>query len=267
MARPQKQGLDYFPLDVYSDTKIKLIEAEYGLSGFAIIVKLFQKIYRENGYYSEWNDEVALLFAAEIGAGGNVVSELIKSALKRDIFDKELYEKYSILTSRGIQKRYLEATARRKGVKLKSEYLLIKVAPKNENDSKNGVIVDINKINVSNNQQSKKNKIKVNKSKEIAAGSGISLLLYNSERLEITEAEILNFQQVFPELDVRKELVSMRNWLENNPKGRRSLGKTKQFVNNWLYRSKERVENHGTVETVGDTEKRAAGDASFGITI
>ena len=48
MARPKKQGLDYFPLDVNVDNKLEILESEYGILGFGFIIKLFQKIY-ENG--------------------------------------------------------------------------------------------------------------------------------------------------------------------------------------------------------------------------
>ena len=47
------EGIPYFPLDVYVDDKIRLIEAEFGLKGFAVIVKLYQKIYGGFGYYCE----------------------------------------------------------------------------------------------------------------------------------------------------------------------------------------------------------------------
>ena len=40
MARPIKDGVDYFPFDVSLDEKFELIEAEFGLTGFAVIVKL-----------------------------------------------------------------------------------------------------------------------------------------------------------------------------------------------------------------------------------
>ena len=41
MARPLKEGIDYFSLDCYMDDKIKMIQAEFGLKGFAIVVKLW----------------------------------------------------------------------------------------------------------------------------------------------------------------------------------------------------------------------------------
>lgn len=155
MARPLKQGLDYFPLDCQLDLKFELIEAEFGLTGFGVIVKLFQQIYGQHGYYTEWTDEVALLFANKVGLGGSVVSEIIQASIRRGIFDKELYGKYHILTSAGIQKRYLEAVSRRKSFKIKEEYLLVSYAQNKIFDNNNGVNVDINSINAGNNSESK----------------------------------------------------------------------------------------------------------------
>ena len=165
MARPLKQGLDYFPLDCQLDDKFELIEAEYGLTGFAVVVKLFQKIYGQNGYYTEWTSEVALLFAKKIGLGGNAVSEIVEASVRRGIFDKELFGKYHILTSAGIQKRYLEIVSRRKSSKIKNEYLLVNYAQNEEDADNNGVNVDNNPINDDNNAQSKGKERKGNKSK------------------------------------------------------------------------------------------------------
>lgn len=119
-----KNGIEYFPLEVYLDEKFELIEAEFGLTGFGVVVKLLQKIYGGQGYYIEWTNEVALLFAKRIGLGGSAVSEIVTAAIRRGIFDKTLYEKYGILTSSGIQKRYFEIVSRRKNVEVKKEYLL-----------------------------------------------------------------------------------------------------------------------------------------------
>ena len=121
-------GIPYFPLDVHLDDKFDLIEAEFGLTGFAIVVKLFQKIYGGQGYYCEWTNDVALLFAKIINEGGNVVSEIVSASVRRGIFDNKLFDKYHILTSEGIQRRYFEAVSRRKKVDVKKEYLLVEVA-------------------------------------------------------------------------------------------------------------------------------------------
>ena len=164
MARPCKSGIDYFPLDVAMNDKMKLIEAEFGLVGFAVVVKLWQKIYAGRGYYCEWNEEVALLFSREVGLGGNVVSEIITATLRRGLFDKKLFDKYGILTSEGVQNRYFEATERRKGFEVKKQYLLVNADNNLINVDNNPINVCNNSRNVDNNPQSKVNKSKVNKS-------------------------------------------------------------------------------------------------------
>lgn len=127
------KGIPYFPLECRLNDKFALIEAEFGLTGFAVIVKLYQKIYGQQGYYCEFNDEVALLFSKELGLGGNAVSEIVSAAIKRGLFDKDIFDKYSVLTSVGIQERYFEAVERRKKIEVKKAYLLLKCAqiPKN----------------------------------------------------------------------------------------------------------------------------------------
>lgn len=41
MARPRKQGLDYFPLvDIGQDDKVQFVESVHGPVGFAIVIKL-----------------------------------------------------------------------------------------------------------------------------------------------------------------------------------------------------------------------------------
>lgn len=123
-----KSGIDYIPLDVNLDEKWELIEAEFGLTGFGVIVRLLQEIYGKAGYYIEWTTEVALLFARKVGLGGSVVSEIVEAAIRRGMFDREKYDKYRVLTSRGIQKRYFEAVSRRKVLEVDDNILLVNVA-------------------------------------------------------------------------------------------------------------------------------------------
>lgn len=150
-----KAGIDYFPLNCRLDEKFELIEAEFGLKGFAVIVKLLQRIYGEHGYYCEWNEDIALLFARQIlscSGANNLIASIVAASVRRGIFDQALFEKYGILTSKGIQKRYLEITYKRKAVELKKAYLLLSAAEikgnvvilgdsddrKEENDDRNG---------------------------------------------------------------------------------------------------------------------------------
>lgn len=150
MARPNKEGLDYFTLDCCLNDKIKLIEAEFGLKGFAVVVKLYMKIYKERGYYCEWNDDVAFLFMADMGGNSCVdkklIDEVVAASIRRGIFSKQLYDDFGILTSKRVQEQYFEAVSRREKVEVKKEYLLVKV-------SQNSVFVDRNAVNVNRNSK------------------------------------------------------------------------------------------------------------------
>ncbi len=167
MSRPLKEGLDYFSLDCYMDSKIKLIQAEYGLKGFAIVVKLWQMIYREYGYYGEWDKEKAFLFAHEecSDCGVKLLNAIIETCFRRGIFSRELFDRYHILTSRGIQKRYFEAVSRRKKRGVRKEYLLVEFVPKQANEAETLVNVSKNSVNDYDNTQSKVKESKVNKSR------------------------------------------------------------------------------------------------------
>ena len=126
MGRPTKTGLDYFPLDVVMDDCIELIETEHGLAGFSIVIKLWQKIYK-NGYYLDWSEDVARLFAHRINAELTLINSVIISCFYRNIFNESLYKSHNVLTSAGIQKRYIIAclASKRKSISVRSDLCLL----------------------------------------------------------------------------------------------------------------------------------------------
>jgi len=126
MARPGKLGLDYFPLDtdIEQDDKIALIEAKYGITGFGIVLKLLIKIYR-NGYFYNWNSEARLLFSSRVNVEEEVIRAIVEDAVSWQIFDRQKYDKYKILTSAGIQKRYIAAVTKRKKIEMIKDYICV----------------------------------------------------------------------------------------------------------------------------------------------
>lgn len=123
-----KVGLDYFELDCHMEEKVRLIQAEFGLKGFAVVVKLYQKIYGEFGYYCEWSEDSLLLFMSENGVPSdskNFIQEVVSACIRRNIFSEKLFKDFGVLTSSGVQKRYMKATSRREKVSMKKEYLLL----------------------------------------------------------------------------------------------------------------------------------------------
>lgn len=202
-----KSGIDYFPLDCELDDKIALVEAEFGLIGFAVDIKLWQRIYAGQGYYCEWNSEVELLFARKLGVGGNSVSEIVQAALKRGVFDKDIFGKYNVLTSKGIQVRYLKAIERRKKVRMEQEYLLLSA----DEISKNVYIFKENACifpkNADNPKQSKVEESKVKESRvEQAPSASPTTTLFTRETLveQYGSANVIEYEQRFDKWKAKK---------------------------------------------------------------
>jgi len=128
MARPTKQGIDYFPVDVQFNDQLELLIADKGAEALAVIITIWQLIYQNNGYYIENGHDLTLLIKRRIIIEPVVTSEIIIAAIDRGIFDKELYKKHNILTSNGIQKRYISATRLKKNINLVENYLLVDVS-------------------------------------------------------------------------------------------------------------------------------------------
>lgn len=245
-----KSGIDYFPLDVTLNAKFELIEAEFGLTGFGVVVHLLQEIYGKAGYYIEWTEEVALLFARKVGLGGSVVSEIIEASIRRGMFDKEKYDKYHVLTSKGIQERYFEAVSRRKTLEVDYNILLVDVAQILPNVYISAKNVNIFSKNADIERQSKVEKSRVEKSKEeyilcaepqaADAPPVISLTLNDGTFFDVSENDRAKWSQLYPNVDVLQQLRNMAGWCDANPTKRKTRGGIKRFITAWLAREQDK---------------------------
>lgn len=227
MARPQKNGLDYFPLDVDidQDDKIALIEAQHGVIGFAIVIKLLMKIYK-NSYFYEWTEKEQLLFSKRINVDINSINVVINDCIKWGLFDSNLLETKKILTSKGVQARYLEAVGRRTKVEIRKEYLLLDENIVNAH--KNLVIVDINFNNeeVSDNinpkskvKKCKVKKSKVNNNKEDSCSGDFNIYKYMQQRGFVAISSIISEQiQADIEMYSLEEVKQAIDIADNNGK-------------------------------------------------
>lgn len=245
-----KSGIDYFPLDVTLNAKFELIEAEFGLTGFGVVVHLLQEIYGKAGYYIEWTEEVALLFARKVGLGGSVVSEIIEASIRRGMFDKEKYDKYHVLTSKGIQERYFEAVSRRKTLEVDYNILLVDVAKILPNAYISAKNVNIFSKNADIERQSKVEKSGVEKSKEeyilcaepqaANAPPVISLPLNDGTFFDVSENDRAKWSQLYPNVDVLQQLRNMAGWCDANPSKRKTRNGIKRFITSWLAREQDK---------------------------
>lgn len=127
MARKGKVGIDYFShdVDMLNDRKIKLLKAKHGLIGYAVYIRLLEELYRDKGYYLQIDEDFNILFSDDNNLDYNVYILILNDCINQELFNKNLYEKYSILTSNRVQENYLSATERRKTVDMYDAYILV----------------------------------------------------------------------------------------------------------------------------------------------
>ena len=132
------KGIPYFPTpaNFFDEEIMELLEAKFGILSSYIVMRLLCKIYKE-GYYISWGKEQSLIFVRKVGGGikEEVMEKIIELLLEKEFFNKDIYEKYGVLTSEQIQKVWLEATVRRKIDFSKLPYLL-EVRPGNGKQKK-----------------------------------------------------------------------------------------------------------------------------------
>lgn len=147
MARPNKEGLDYFPFDVdfFSDEKIGSISGEFGIKGEITAIKLLCAIYR-NGYFILWNDALKMsLLRGLPGISLELLEQIVTRLVRWGFFEQTLFSTVSVLTSKGIQERYFKAIKRRKDSS-NYPYLLVNVDNNKVNVSNNDINVNTNPI-------------------------------------------------------------------------------------------------------------------------
>jgi len=204
MPRPQKNGLDYFPLDVdfLTEPKVKILKARYGSGGIAAYVYLLCAIYRE-GYYIRCDDDFLYTMSDDLKLGFDMVKQVLTFLLERSLFNNILFQSDAVLTSAGIQKRFQLAVAERAKktpIEVKGFWLLeeaetksfIKVnpilnsSPKKEDNSRNN---SHNSPDLSL-KESKGKKRKVEESKE---NKGSSVTYVPDERLNQTILDYIDY--------------------------------------------------------------------------
>ena len=114
LARPRKDGLDYFPLDAdfFEDEKIRILKARYGADGIILYIYLLCRIYK-HGYYMKVNEDFEYLISDDLKMSPDKVKQVLTFLLSRSLFDNTLFQSDAVLTSAGIQRRFQLAVKER----------------------------------------------------------------------------------------------------------------------------------------------------------
>lgn len=144
-GRPPKRGIDYagWSVNIFdNDTKMdKLLDAQ-GWCGFGIYFYLCQRAYGGDGYFYKWCYDDCATTARKMGGGigAGTVKETVDYCLQIGLFDKGLFDRWGVLTSRGIQKHYNVVIKSRDVKEVVAEYWLLR----NEENCKGLIKLPIN---------------------------------------------------------------------------------------------------------------------------
>ena len=127
MARPKKQGLDYFTNDVnfYQDIKIRKLIRHKGIQAVSVYHILLCQIYA-SGYYLQWDEDLPFIVSEISGLEEDTIQDIITYCITVGLFDKAVFEEHHVLTSYSIQERYITfCTVAKRKLSDDTPYLLV----------------------------------------------------------------------------------------------------------------------------------------------
>ena len=223
MARPKKEGMDYFPhdTDAVNDEKIEALRLLYGNDGYAFYFILLERIYRTKEFELDVSDaETIQILCRKVGVNEEVFNQILKTALKRGCFDREDYEERKVLTSEGIKKRASVVVEKR--VKMRDKYIQGKeIISDAETTQETGVETTQSKVKKRKEKESKEKKIKEPKNKY---AEFVSMTIEEYEKLigqfgeQGTQDRIenLNLYKGSKGINYKNDYLTILNWERKN---------------------------------------------------
>lgn len=223
MARPIKEGIDYFPFDVdlITDRKLRRVKIKYGPTAVMVYISLLCILYKDKGYYIDYfgeNKEDVLWEVCENLQGKHqpdveTVESIIEDLVACGLFSDDHFKSRTIITSRRAQRTYYGATVDRKAANINYDYWLLSENEMKELSSRHPILINFinrpknevnrpnNSINRSDNTQSRVDKSKV---EEMKVDKSISCQIDQSNQSHYLNPQLNELFMEF--LDMRKKL-------------------------------------------------------------
>lgn len=111
-----RNGLKYYHAETarFQDIKIKRLKKKYGCEGYAVYSYVENEIYRVEGSYIKFDEDQAFDCAEYWALEEDKVYDIINFCAEIGLFNTQLWEEQSILSSRYIQDSYLQICRRAK---------------------------------------------------------------------------------------------------------------------------------------------------------
>lgn len=135
MARPIKEGLDYFPLDTNFDEKIQALESVFKNDGLVWIIKFWQAAYRTNSGEVSFEGYQGIIHAENSRVTPERQKEILKLCVEIGLLTKTNNKKY---TSNGIKKRIGHIIEERKRWRIEHKLPVIQADNPRDNPQETG---------------------------------------------------------------------------------------------------------------------------------
>lgn len=203
MARPQKQGLDYFPhdTDAMNDEKLEIMQLLYGNDGYAFYFKMLERIYRTPDFMLDVSDaETKKVMIKKCDVDEMMFDMMLQSCIKHGLFDASLFNEFGIVSSDGIIKRAEIVISKRQKMRQRYENqgVVVSAAETMQKLSRNTAET------MSETRQSKEKKSKEKESKE-------KKKLYG-EFVELLDSEYQSLVQKYDEPFTLKCIETLDNY-------------------------------------------------------
>ena len=108
MARPERDGFDYFSLDtdLFTDRKIRTLLSRFGGDGLTFYLYILAEVYRNEGYFLPFDEDFQDNAATDCRVSFEKIGLMLDFLLKKSLLDSTLFSTDKVLTSHGIQARF-----------------------------------------------------------------------------------------------------------------------------------------------------------------
>lgn len=114
--KQRKNGFPAVKIDteLFEKESTKVIINEYGSDGITTLIFTILAIFRNEGYYLYFDDDFVDYTSNQTGISAHIVENVIGMAVDIDLFDSDVFEKFSVLTNKDLQRQYVACFYKRR---------------------------------------------------------------------------------------------------------------------------------------------------------
>ncbi len=232
MGRNKAKGVEYF--SHYTNTNGKTmytLETMYGNDGYAFWFKTLELLGTQDELYYDCNDEPSWMFlVAKTRTTEQLATDILNLLAALGAIDTELWREHKIIW---VQKftDSLESVYKKRGAEI----------PQKPYSCDRNTRSDT-KSDTESTQRKKERKESREEEIDIAEQTPpvVTLPLNDGSEYPISQAQVDEWQELYPSVDIKQQLRNMKGWLKSNPKRRKTKSGIQKFITGWLSREQNR---------------------------